>query len=111
MVVNGKHSEPRPVLSGVPQGSVLGPILFILYINDLHKVVQNCHTGSFADDTKIQREIDVAEDTAIVQNDLNNIIEWSKHNNMVLHEQKFMLLRYQTNKSTLLSQLPFTIYC
>ena len=108
VVVNGQHSYPRSVISGVPQGSVLGPILFILYINDLHKVVCNCNAGSFADDTKIERKIDISEDADSVQHDLDNIIEWSKKNNMVLHEDKFMLLRYKTNKSTMLDALPFT---
>jgi hypothetical protein len=108
VVVNGQHSLPRPVISGVPQGSVLGPILFILYINDLHKVVCNCNAGSFADDTKIEQRIDISEDADNVQRDLDDIIEWSKKNNMVLHEDKFMLLRYKTNKSTMLDVLPFT---
>ncbi|XP_056459756.1 alpha-N-acetylgalactosaminide alpha-2,6-sialyltransferase 5b isoform X1 [Gadus chalcogrammus] len=62
---------------------------------------------SFADDTKIQRKIDVSEDAEIVQEDLDNIIEWSKKNNMVLHQDKFMLLRYRTNKSTMLDELRF----
>ena len=78
MVVNGQLSFPRPVISGVPQGSVLGPILFILYINDLHKVVCNCNAGSFADDTKIEQRIDISEDAESVQYDLDNIIEWSR---------------------------------
>ena len=86
VVVDGHHSDPKPVISGVPQGSVLGPILFIIYINDLHKVVKNCDPGSFADDTKIQRKIDISEDAEIVQEDLDSIIEWSKKNNMVLHQ-------------------------
>ena len=69
VVIDGQHSEPKPVVSGVPQGSVLGPILFIIYINDLHDVVKNCKTGSFADDTKLKGKIDIAEDTLDVQED------------------------------------------
>ena len=110
VVVDGYHSVPRPVISGVPQGSVLGPILFIIYINDLHTVVKNCKAGSFADDTKIQGKVSISEDMAQVQSDLDNVILWSKQNNMVLHEDKFIYLRYCTNKSTMLQELPFTAH-
>ena len=108
VVIDGQHSEPKPVASGVPQGSVLGPILFIIYINDLHDVVKNCKTGSFADDTKLKGNIDIAEDTLDVQEDLKSVIAWSMKNNMSLHKDKFIYLRYCTNKSTLLNELPFT---
>ena len=89
---------------------MLGPILFIIYkyINDLHDVVKNCKTGSFADDTKLKGKIDIAEDTLDVQEDLDSVIAWSMKNNMSLHEDKFIYLRYCTNKSTLLNELPFT---
>ena len=108
-MIDGQHSEPKPVASGVPQGSVLGPILFIIYINDLHDVVKNCKTGHFADETKLKGKIGIAEDTLDVQEDLNSvIIAWYMKNNMSLHEDKFIYLRYCTNKSTLLNELPFT---
>ena len=71
--------EPKPVVSGVPQGYVLDPILVIIYINDLHDVVKNCKTGSFADDTKLQSKLDIAEDTLDVQEDLDRFITRSTH--------------------------------
>lgn len=108
VVVDGHHSEAMPVLSGVPQGSVLGPILFIMYIDDLKNVVKSCSTGSFADDTKMQGKVDAAEDTATIQEDLDSVIAWSSKNNMSLHEDKFIYLRYSTAKSSLLNELPFT---
>ena len=57
VVVNGEKSYPAEVKSGVPQGSVLGPLLFILYLNDLHSYINHSTVRSFADDTRILKEI------------------------------------------------------
>ena len=59
--INGMKSDPATVLSGTPQGSVSGPILFVIYINDLPEVVK-CGTYLFTDDTKIFRQITIKED-------------------------------------------------
>ena len=76
VVINGIESSYVPVTSGVPQGSVLGPILFIIYINDLHANVLNS-IAKFADDTIISGIADNLESYESIQSDLNNIIEWS----------------------------------
>ena len=55
-VVNGAHSEWRDITSGIPQGSVLGPILFLIFINDLPKVIK-CLIKLFADDAKLYQII------------------------------------------------------
>ena len=64
--LNGMKSDPTTALSGIPQGSVLGPILFIIYINDLPEVVK-CGTYLFADDTNIFRQITTKEDALQLQ--------------------------------------------
>ena len=51
--INGYESELKTLCHGVPQGSVLGPLLFLLYINDLHKCINHCSTFHFADDTNL----------------------------------------------------------
>ena len=74
---NDETSDWSEVLSGVPQGSVLGPTLFILYIMDIPEVIQS-NVDMFADDTKIYRPIRDDRDSDILQRDINNISEWSK---------------------------------
>ena len=108
VLVNGKRSFLAEVLSGVPQGSVLGPLLFLIYINDLVDAVKASKVSSFADDTKISRPIEYEEDVSHLQNDLNIIIAWSIENNMDLHEDKFEVLNYKIQSSKLLKELPFT---
>ncbi|MCP4494602.1 MAG: reverse transcriptase family protein, partial [Gammaproteobacteria bacterium] len=108
VTVDGVHSEPADVTSGVPQGTVLGPLLFLLDINDLEEVVQSAKVACFADDTRLSAPIDCEGDTLLLQNDLNRVVEWSIQNNMVLHEGKFEYLCYRTGDSKWLEEMPFT---
>ncbi len=77
VVVNGQSSEWSAVKSGIPQGSVLGPTLFVLFINDLPDVVGST-AKIFADDTKVYRDILSVDDRNVLQQDLNSLVEWSK---------------------------------
>ena len=75
--VDDHYSSWRSVMSGIPQGSVLGPILFVIFINDMPKVVTSmCQL--FADDAKIFRGISSKDDVALLQGDLDNLSEWSE---------------------------------
>ena len=69
----GETSSEKPVSPGVPQGSILGPILFFLYVNDRPDAVQNSTVACFADDTKIFRCIDTTSDAELLQSDLSNL--------------------------------------
>ena len=71
VTVDGIHSEPADVLSGVPQGTVLGPLLFLLYINDLEKFVSTSAVASFADDTRLSASIREEGDSKLLQEDMN----------------------------------------
>ena len=85
------------VTSGIPQGSVLGPVLFLLYINDLpDNVTSNVYM--FADDTKIYRPMTSHEDTTILQNDLDCLQSWLAKwlLNFNLHKCKVMSITKST---------------
>ena len=76
VVINGEYSEWSGVGSGVPQGSVLGPILFNLFINDLEDGI-NSSISVFADDTKLSRAITSPQDVETLQKDLNKLMGWA----------------------------------
>ena len=85
--VNGECSEPAGVMSGIPQGSVLGPILFVIYINDLPAEVKSS-VLLFADDTKNYRFIKSIADSVQLQTDLDCLVEWSRKWLLEFNESK-----------------------
>ena len=108
VVINGEHSKPAKVISGVPQGTVLGPILFIIYLNDLESCIKNSVASSFADDTRLKKSINSTNDTKLLQEDLTHAVEWSDKANMKLHQSKFELLCHNTDNCKLVQELPFS---
>ena len=70
------QSSSHPVLSGVPQGTVLGPILFFIYINDLRDEASSSTIRLFADDCLLYRSIKTQQDSTLLQHDLNSIAQW-----------------------------------
>ena len=88
MVVDGKTSDTAEVMSGVPQGTVLGPMLFLMYINDIAENI-NSNIRLFADDCVVYRQIDSPQDHVILQKDLNKLVDWSNIWQMKFNVDKF----------------------
>ena len=93
--LNGIYSEFKPISSGVPQGSILSPLLFSLYINELPNVIKYCNIHLFADDVQIYlsaKEDQVQSLQDRLTTDLSRISEWAKVNLLALNTQKSILL-------------------
>ena len=85
----GGVSKDSPVVSGVLQGTVLGPFLFIIMISDINKDILSSKIISFADDTRVYTNITQIENSDSLQTDLNYIYLWAINNNMLFNHQKF----------------------
>ena len=97
VVVNSAKSSAREVISGVPQGSVLGPLIFLILIGDIDKNIATSFLSSFADDTRIGREVDCETDAESLQCDLNSVYDWCRENNMSFNSDKFEFMSYLSN--------------
>ena len=87
-MVNGYLSEPAPVISGVPQGSVIGPLLFLILIGDIDRDIATSFVSSFADDTRLSRGLSGVTDASALQTDLEKVYQWAKDNNIFFNAKK-----------------------
>ena len=95
VVIKGKESIWVEVKSGVPQGSILGPILFTIFINDIDLGIISS-LSKFADDTKLLRKVPVAY-TYTLQDDLHNLYEWSTDWQLLFNKSKYRCLHVGNN--------------
>jgi ribonuclease P/MRP protein subunit RPP40 len=93
VVLNGKRSQWSKVKSGVPQGSVLGPLLFVIFINDIDRGVV-CRLLKFADDTKLIGRVKTEEDITLMREDLCRLYNWSCEWQMLFNIQKCKVLHF-----------------
>ena len=96
VIVNNVTSDWIPVISGVPQGSVLEPCLFVIYINDIDDAVSS-KILKFTDDTKITASISSVEERNILQTDLTRLMEWSEAWQMKFNVNKGKVMHYRFN--------------
>ena len=87
--VGGKLSSKVWVKSGVPQGSVLGPLLFLIMMHDTNEQIDQATLSSYADDTKLWQKITCLNDNIILQEELVKLYEWARLNNMDFNGDKF----------------------
>ena len=87
----GGISEDHPVLSGVPQGTVLGPLLFLIMISDIDKDVSASKLVSFTDDTRLYSGVGDVADCDELQLDLNAVYDWASSNNMFFNSKSLVM--------------------
>ena len=93
VVINNEQSTDLRVHSGVPQGSILGPTIFILFLNDITEGLSiGTNITMYADDTKIWRRIISTDDHYILQRDINHLLNWASTNKMIFHPAKCKVL-------------------
>ena len=99
VIINGMQSDAEPILYGVPQGSVLGPLLFIMYINDLPSVTKYCKVHLYADDTLLFFESSsVQAIEAALSQDLDHVVGWLNQNYLMLNHSKTKVMLLGTHQ-------------
>ena len=99
VVVEGYSSTSIPVKSGVPQGSVLGPLIFIILMTDIDEELMYSLLKSFADDTRVMKGVSNVREASQLQGDLFNVYDWAESNNMEFNSLKFEILRYGADEA------------
>lgn len=112
-MINGLVSHKAPMKTGVPQGSILGPLLFIIYVNNLPDASTNSKTLMYADDTVVYTPIDKNLPSATLldyQKDLNDIAKWCYQHKLSINETKTQIMVLGTNSRTKLNPSSLKLY-
>ena len=98
VILEGVFSSKAPVTSGVPQGTVVGPLLFLTYINDLPDVISHSQTRLFADDSLLYKEIHNSSDQTKLQADLTALEDWEREWQMSFNPSKCSVMNITRNQ-------------
>ena len=102
--INNITSSPKPVTVGVPQGSILGPLLFVIYINELPQCLKHCKSILYADDTLIyytaRTETELQDK---INEDLNSLYQWLNNNLLTLNYEKTKFMIFASKKQPTLA--------
>ena len=109
VILEGEKSNVANVTSGVPQGTVLGPLLFLIFINDLPECVSS-HIRLFADDALLYRTIQSADDIDILEKDLESLQAWERRWLMSFNADKCEVLRVSNKRKNIIGSSPYSIH-
>ena len=98
--INGFHSGLTSINCGIPQGSVLGPLLFLLYINDFNQAIKLCKVHHFADDTNLLcLSNSIKKLNKLVNTDLKHLVNWLNPNKISLNVKKTEMVIFKSNQN------------
>ena len=104
--INGYNSDLMPVIYGVPQGFVLGPLLFLIYVNDLHKTIRYSKVHHFANDTSLFRtNKSVKNLNKLVNHDMKQLNNWLSVNKISLNFEKTKLVIFKSPRKVLSDEI------
>ena len=103
VIVEGTKSRLINILSGIPQGTVIAGLLFLIFINDLPESVTESFTGLFCDDTLVAKDINSDRDVVALQSDLDKIYEWTQVWGMKFNSVKCVVMTVSNKKNTIMN--------
>ena len=104
MIIDGTKSKFVEVISGLPQGTVIAALLFLVFINDLPESVTNSFSGLFCDDTLLAKEISTNNDVKQLQNDIDNVLKWTEKWGMQFNTVKCVQMTVTNKRKPLKTQ-------